>query len=377
MNKLITSFKVGKSRQILSATIILCVALSSCGHSPEIPVSNNYSTMKVALENTVLSERYAVSVRGKQNVEIRPQVSGQIMEICIDEGALIRKGQTLFIIDQVPYLSALETAKANVKSAEAKVATAQLTADSKQELYNQHIVSDFDLQTARNTLLEAQAGLGQAMAAKMNASNNLSYTVIKSPVDGVASMIPYKVGTLVSSSITTPLTTVSNDDEMYVYFSMAEKQVLDMIQTYGSLEKMIQAMPEIKLILNNGTEYKEHGKIDAVSGTVDAKTGSISIRASFPNPDKLLMNGASATILIPHEKKGCIIIPQSATFEVQNKRFVYKVVDGKAQSAIIQTSAIHDGKDFIVESGLQVGDIIISEGAGLVREGAPVDMNQK
>lgn len=342
-----------------------------------MPANNDYPTMTVVPTDIVLSEPYTASIQGKQNVEVRPQVSGQIVEVCINEGASIRKGQTLFIIDQVPYKAALKTAEANVESAKAVLATAQLTADSKQELHRQQIVSDFDLQTAQNSLLEAKAGYAQAQAAEVNARNNLSYTVIKSPVDGVAGMIPYKVGALVSSSIATPLTTVSNSDEMYAYFSVTEKQAQDMIQAYGSLEKMMQSLPEVRLQLNNGTEYAYTGKIDAVSGTIDTETGAVGIRATFPNPDKLLMNGGTATVLIPHERKNALVIPQGATFEVQNKRFVYKVENNQAQSVAIQTLEIHNGKEFVVESGLQPNDIIISEGAGLVREGATVNLKDQ
>ena len=373
MKTLIISSKV----KVALMTTMLCATLGACKKVPQSIVNNHYQTMEVKLSDASLSQQYSAAIKGRQNVEIRPQVSGQITEICINEGAAISKGQPLFVIDQIPYKAALETARANVKSAEAKVATALLTVNSKQELFNQKIVSDFDLQTAKNALQEAQAGLAQARASEVNAQNELSYTVITSPVNGVASMIPYKVGTLVSSSITTPLTTVSNDDEMYVYFSMTEKQALDMMQTYGSLDSMIQSMPAVRLQLNNGTAYPQSGKIDAVSGTIDNKTGAVSVRASFPNPDKLLMNGGTATVLIPYEKKNCVIIPQSATFEIQNRRFVYKVVDGQAQSTAIQTFNINDGKELVVEDGLQPGDIIISEGAGLVREGAVVNSLQK
>ncbi len=355
---------------IMLATTLL--ALTSCGKKAQMPVSNDYPTMSVTTRDIILSEHYTASVKGKQNVEIRPQVSGQITRICINEGASIHKGQVLFVIDQVPYQAALETAQATMKSAEAALATARLTAESKRELYDQHIVSDFDLQTANNSLLEAQALLAQAKASVTNARNNLSYTEIKSPVDGVAGMIPYRVGALVNASITTPLTVVSNDDEMYAYFSLTESQAQDMIQAYGSLEKMMQAMPEVRMTLSNGTELKTLGRIDAVSGTVDTKTGAVSMRASFANSEGLLMNGGTAVVSIPHERKGCIVIPQSATYEIQNKRFVYKVVDGKAQSVNIQTYEMQNGTEFVVESGLETGDVIISEGAGLVREGTAV-----
>lgn len=182
--------------------------------------------MEVTRGTRTLNQNYTAVINGRQSVEIRPQVSGTITQICIDEGAKVKKGQTLVIIDQVPYEAALQTAVANVKNAEAAVATARLTAESKEELFKEHVVSDFDLQTARNSLFQAEATLAQAKADEINARNNLSYTEVKSPVDGVSGMLPYRVGALVDASISTPLTTVSDDEEMYVYFSMTESQIL-------------------------------------------------------------------------------------------------------------------------------------------------------
>ncbi|MDL2266336.1 efflux RND transporter periplasmic adaptor subunit, partial [Parabacteroides sp. OttesenSCG-928-G21] len=294
--------------QTMLLLLILCGSslFFSCKDKPQNAAIPTYRTMQIGLTNATISSNYSASIRGKQNVEIRPQVSGLITQICINEGATVTKGQTLFIIDQVTYMTALETATANVKSAEARVATAQLTYNSKQELYNANVISEFELQTAQNSLLEAQASLKQAKAQEANASNNLSYTVIKSPVDGVAGMIAYRVGALVSSSISEPLVTVSSEDEMYAYFSMTENQVLSLAEENSSLSEMIENMPPVKLILGNNTPYDISGKIDAISGTIDPKTGAISIRASFDNPKNLLRNGGSATIIIPYEKKNCI-----------------------------------------------------------------------
>lgn len=328
--------------------------------------------MQVSLGEVTVSQRYPVSVKGKQFVEIRPQVSGLITEIKIDEGATVKKGQPLFIIDQVPYRAALETAVANVRSAKAKVATAQLTADSKQELFRENVISEFELQTAKNNLLEAEAALAQAQANETNARNNLSYTVITSPVDGVAGMIAYRVGALVNSSISEPLVTVSNADEMYAYFSITEGQLLALSSEEGNISNIIENMPPVKLILNNGSEYEREGRIDAISGTIEARTGAISVRASFPNTG-ILRNGGSATAVIPYNKTGSIVIPKSATFEIQDKIYVYKVLEGKAVSAEITTFKVDNGTEYIVESGLAVGDIIIAEGAGLVREGTTIE----
>ena len=212
-------------------------------------------------------------------------------------------------------------------------------------MFKENIVSDFDRQTARNQLLEAEAALAQAKAEETNARNNLSYTEVKSPVDGVASMIPYRIGALVNSSISEPLVTVSDDSQIYAYFSMAESQMLDLIQQYGSLEEAKEKMPAVSLTLSNGQIYNYEGRIDAISGTVDEGTGVVSLRATFPNTGHLLRNGGSGTISVPTVHKNCIAIPQAATYELQNRVFAWKVVDGKTQSTPITIYKYNDGKN--------------------------------
>ena len=350
--------------------VVLCLPLLySCGVPQQQETDTAYKTLTIKSGDQILKTGYTATLRGRQNVEIRPQVSGIITEICINEGDAVHKGQTLFIIDQIPYKAALQTAIANVKSAEAKLATAKLTADSKAELYKEQVVSEFDLQTARNEQIAAEAALAQAKAQEVNARNDLSYTEVKSPVDGVASMIPYRVGALVNSSITEPLVTVSDDSEVYAYFSMTENQILDFVQQYGSLKKAMEHLDKVELTMSNGKTYSSLGKVDAISGTIDEGTGAISLRAVFSNPDQFLRNGGSGTVVVPTVKKQCIIIPQAATYELQNRIFVYKVVDSKAQSAPVEVFRLNNGTDNVVEDGLAPGDVIIAEGAGLVREG--------
>lgn len=349
------------------------IVLSSCNSTPQQKSGAKYKTLHVKLSERTLKTGYTASLRGRQYVEIRPQVSGIITEILLNEGDPVKKGETLFIIDQVPYKAALETAVANVKSAESRLATAELTARSKEELFKENVVSEFDLQTARNSLTEAEAGLAQARAQEINARNNLSYTEVKSPVDGVASMIPYRVGALVNSSIAEPLVTVSDDEKVYAYFSMSENQILDLVQQYGSLQKAMDEMPDVELALSNGRSYSHPGKVNAVSGTIDENTGAVSLRAEFPNPDRLLRNGGSGTVFVPSHQDSVIVIPQAATYELQNRIFVYKVIDGKAKSAPVEVFRLNNGTEYIVKSGLAPGDVIIAEGAGLVREGTEID----
>ena len=328
-----------------------------------------YETLEVTLGDRTLSTGYSAAISGVQTVEIRPQVSGMITDILIEEGESVRKGQVLFIIDQTPYKAAYEIAVANVKSAEASLSTAKLIYESNKKLFEQDVVSEFDLMTAQNDLTDAEARLTLCKAEEVNASNNLSYTEVRSPVNGVASMIPYRVGALVSSNITQPLVTVSDDSRVYAYFSMAENQMLDMVKQYGSLKEAIKQMPEVELVMSNGDLYEHTGKINAISGTISESTGAVSIRAVFSNRNHLLRNGGSGTIIIPVSLKDCIAIPQAATFELQDRIFVYKVVNGKASATEIHVTPQNNGIEYIVTKGLEVGDIIVAEGAGLIKEG--------
>lgn len=352
------------------------LTIASCKNKneqmPAMTASGEYKVMEVKTSDKTLTTSYSASIKGKQDVEIRPQVSGLITEIRVREGEKVRKGQTLFVIDQVAYKAALETAKANVEVALANVETAQLTADSKNELHAQKVISDYELQMARNSLKSAEAQLVQARAQETNANNDFSYTVIKSPSDGVVGKLPYRVGALVNSSITTPLTTVSDNSEMYVYFSMNENHVLSLARAYGSMSKAIETMPEVELQLSDGTMYHKKGYIETVSGVIDRTTGAVSVRAVFPNENGFLLSGGAGSVIYPYQMENVMVIPQTATYELQDKIFVYKVVDGIAQSTEIKTFETNDGITYIATSGLSPGDIIVAEGAGLMKNGTPI-----
>lgn len=358
-------------RSLILTCILVLVA--SCKEQKSQTASSDYKTQKVTLSDRTVYSTFSATIQGKQDVGVYPQISGLITAVLVKEGAAVKKGQTLFIIDQVPYKAALRSAKANVEVAEASVATAKMTVDSKEELFKENVVSQFDLQTARNSLRSANATLAQAQAELLNARNNLSYTVIKSPVDGIAGMSSYRVGDLVSSSMSSPMISVSDNSEMYAYFSMTEKQILALSRQNGSLTDALKAMPEVKLLLSDGSEYQEKGHIDAISGMIDTSTGSVTLRAVFPNSKNILRSGSTGNIKFPYTKKNCMVIPQTATYELQDKVFVYKVVDGKTQSTQVKVFEINDGKEYIVESGLKMGDVIIAEGAGLLSNGITVN----
>lgn len=354
--------------------VLAGLSIASCKSRTVEEETSDYKTLTVKLENRTLMQGYSARLDGQQVVEVRPQVSGLITRICIDEGQKVRKGQVLFVIDQVPYQAALAEATANVKSAEDNLATAKLNLESTEVLREKNVVQDYDLNAARNELAVAEAALAQAQ--EMSARNNLSYTEVKSPVDGVASMIAYRVGALVSSSISEPLVTLSDDSNVYAYFSLNESQITSLTEQYGSLDEFMKRMEDVELQMAGGRMYGEKGHISAVSGIVTTGTGTVVLRADFPNDRGLLRSGGSATVMVPTTLAQVVVIPQSATYELQNKTFVYKVVNGKAQSAPVTLYRLNNGTEYVVEEGLQPGDVIIAEGAGLVKEGVNVNIKQ-
>ena len=348
------------------------VWMASCKQATDAGVKPSFAIMEVKAADKELSTSYSATIRGRQDIDIYPQVSGTIEKLCVTEGQTVRRGQLLFVIDQIPYRAALKTAVANVEAARAAMATAELTYNSNKELYAQKVVSEFSLKTAENTYLTAKAQLTQAEAQEVNARNNLSYTEVKSPSDGVVGALPYRVGALVGANLPYPLTTVSDNSDMYVYFSMTENQLLALTRQYGSMDEALKNMPEVELILNDNSVYNKKGVIESISGVIDRQTGTVMARVVFPNESRLLHSGASGTVVVHSIYKDCIAIPQGATVQMQDKVVVYKVVDGKAVSTLITVAGINDGREYVVLSGLQSGDEIISEGAGLVREGTQV-----
>ena len=363
--------KIQLRNAVTAGFLMLCAcACVSCAEEQKSTIRNReYDVMVMEPTSRKLNSVYSASIRGKQDIDIRPKVSGYITDIYVKEGAVVKKGQTLFVIDQVPYEAELQTAIANVDVAQASVDAAELTTNSKERLFEQKIISDFELRMAQTNLASERATLAQAKAKEVNARNNLSYTLVKSPADGVLGTLPFRVGTLVSPSDSTPLTSVSDNSEMYVYFSMNESQVLSLTRRHGSLDEALKQMPSIELQLSDGTIYSEKGRIESISGIIDPTTGSVSIRARFPNHNRLLLSGGSGNVILPHQQEGCLVIPQSATYEIQDKIYAYKLDNGVAKSQIIGVFEISNGKEYVVESGLMQGDTIVVEGVGLLREG--------
>lgn len=358
----------------LPTYIILSVLflLSACKDKPEDTSKARpvYETKTVTLSDITLNTSYPATLQGMERVEIRPQISGLLTKIWVQDGESVKKGQMLFSIDPIPYQAALDEAVANLKLAEAKRKTAQVDLDSKCQLYSQKVISETEKTRAEQAYAEAEAQVEQAKAKKVQAQNQLSYTRITSPVDGVISMIPYNIGALVSSNISEPLVTVSSDRLMKAYFSISEREFASLLMQYGSADSFIKAMPPVQLHLSNGEPYDREGHIDAVSGI--AETGSISMRALFPNDNGLLKSGGSATLILPTTQDSVVVIPQTATFELQNKTFTYRVLEGKAQSTPIEVLPIDDGRQYVVTQGLAPGDVIVARGAGLIKEGEQI-----
>ena len=355
--------------------ILLMFALVGCVEKKNeaTDAKTTFDLMTVEQEDAVVNTSYSASIRGKQDIAIYPQVSGYLSQIKVKEGAQVKKDQVLFVIDQAPYQAALQSAKAGVIVAEASVASAQLNYDNSLELKERKIVSDAELLNAQIKLEGAKAQLALAKSQQTSAQVNLDFTVIKSPADGVVGSFPYRQGTLVSPGLPQSLTVVSNNSEMYVYFSMSEPHILNMIDKYGSLDSLRDQMPHVALELNNGKVYDKKGKVESISGVIDARTGSISMRAVFPNDDKKLLSGGAGNIILENSYTDVILVPKAATYEIQDRVCVFKVEDNKTVSTIIDVEKGPSDKVFIVKSGLEVGDVIIAKGAGLVRPGMPVN----
>ena len=359
----------------VAAVLVMCLSFTSCGKQGQngSQMIKELAVVSVSSSNVELISSYPAVIKGKQDVEIRPQVSGFITRLAVDEGSVVRKGQTLFIIDPVQYEEAVNAARAAVNVAKANMATAELTAQNKRELAKNNIIGAYDLQMAENSLLSSKALLAQATAQLVNAEKNLSYTRVSSPSDGVVGTIPFRVGSLVSPSIVTPLTTVSDISEMYAYFSMTERQLLGFTAKGTSSKDILSTMPSVQLKLIDGTIYADTGKVETMSGVIDQTTGSVSIRAKFSNKSKILRSGGTGIVLVPANMTDRILVPQKATYEIQDKRFVY-VVDDKStvKSTPIEIFTLDDGQNFVVTSGLKAGDKIVVEGISSLKDGMQI-----
>lgn len=348
-------------------------ALTACSSQGGKMGDDQYAVQELTSTSSNQITKYPATIKGLQDIEIRPQVSGFIVKLCVDEGATVHKGQALFQIDPTQYKAAYDQAKAGVESAEANLKTISETEVNKKMLHEQKIISDFEYQTAVNNLLTAKASLAQAKASFTAARQNLDFCTVTSPSDGVIGTFPYRIGALVSPSVAEPLTTVSQIGDMYVYFSLTEKELLNLTKAGGTLKEQLEKMPDVQLELADGSVYSEKGKVDAVSGVIDQQTGSVSMRAIFPNRQNILRSGGTANVMFPYTMENILLVPQSATVEIQDKKFVYVLQpDSTVKYTEIQISNLNDGKNYVVLGGLKSGDKIAVEGVTRLSDGMKI-----
>ena len=351
----------------------LIITLVSCKDSKNDNLQQAVYTVQIITpENRTLESFYPTTIQGRQDVDVFAQITGKIVKVCVTEGQMVKKGQTLFVIDPVPFQTAYNTAKANVNEARARLATARMNYQANQKLYDSKLIGRVEYRTTQNALAQAQAVLEQRLAELQSAGNNLTYTRVVSPSDGVVGTLPYHAGSLVSASMQQPLTRVSDNQEVWAFFTMNETHLLSLIEQYGSKEKALAAMPDVTLQLSNGKRYPVPGRITNISGLIDQATGSVTLKAVFRNSKGMLYSGFTGNVCIPSVNKRSIVVPQSATYEMQDKRFIYKVVGGKAIATPIIVLPISNGKEFIVTSGLKPGDMIVSGGIVNIKDGMEI-----
>ena len=337
----------------------VAATLVSCGGGGGRPNfgDNEYPVMTVDTRSASMQSSYPATIKGVQDVQISPKISGFITKINVKEGQTVSAGQVLFVLDNVTYQAQVRQAQGAVNTAQAQCNTAKLSFENSKKLYENKVIGDFELQSATNQFESTQAALAQAQAALASAKETLSFCYVKSPAAGVVGTLPYKVGALVSAQ--NVLTTVSNISSMEVFFSMTEREALIMSKSGAGLS----ALPAVKLQLSDGTFYDQEGKVTKMSGVVDQATGTIQMIAVFQNPSKLLKSGSS----------GAIVIPQSCVVEVQNKKFVYTLgKDNKVKYTEIKVDPQNDGNNYIVTEGLKVGDKYVTNGITKLTDGMEI-----
>ncbi|MBR6194885.1 MAG: efflux RND transporter periplasmic adaptor subunit [Prevotella sp.] len=348
--------------------------LTACGLDIPKEVPSSFETMTVEKTDIDVPLKFSAKLKGQADVTITPQVSGQLMRILVSEGQQVKKGQTLFVIDSRNARLELEAAQANLQAAQAQENSAKLEYESNKNLFEKNIVSRYMLDNSQNTYRQAQASVSQARASVSRARVNLGFCTIVAPVTGVIGEIPVRTGDQVTPA--TQLTILSGNTTMDAEFSVTEALIEASVSaglTQEDKAKHMAELPEVTFVMKNGTEYPHKGRINSLTGVVDAATGSLGAKASFPNPDGHLFSGVQGTVVLPFARKDVIVIPQTAVVKLQDKQQVYKVkTDSTATAVTVTTADTGNGKDVIVTSGLNVGDKIVTIGANNVQEGQQV-----
>ena len=322
---------------------------------PQLPV------ITITTSSATAYQEFPASLEGKVNVEIRPQVEGYLEKIYVDEGAYVKAGQLLFKIDPRVYDEQLNNAKSNLLAAQANMEKAKVEVDRLTPLVENNVISDVQLKTAKAAYDAAKASVEQSKAMVGNAQINVGYTYIKAPVSGYIGRIPYKLGSLVGKGEDQPLTVLSDVSEVYAYFSMSESDFIVFKNKYegNTLEEKIKHVPPVELILADDSAYTQKGKIELVEGQFDKTVGAINFRASFPNPSRILRTGNTGKIRLPQMFKSVLIVPQDATFEIQDKTFVYAVGDSNKIVTKPITISGRTTNYYYVSNGLKAGEKIV------------------
>ncbi|MEO8238974.1 MAG: efflux RND transporter periplasmic adaptor subunit [Flavobacterium sp.] len=363
-----------KMKNVIITSFILALVLSSCADKAQAPAAAPAPVLPVLAitsENTTTDAEYPASIQGTVDVEIRPQVGGNLDRVLVDEGAYVSKGQSLFKINERPYREQLNNALASLHAAEAALINAQLEVDKLTPLVQNKVVSDYQLKTAKASQKIAAANIEQAKAMVASARINLGYTTVTAPVSGYIGRLPKKQGSLVSATDVEALTTLSDVHEVYAYFSLGETDFINFKSQYAgsSIGDKIKKLPPVSLILADNNAYPQTGKIDMVDGQFDKTTGAITLRATFPNANGTLRSGNTGRIRLGLQHDDAILVPQSATIEMQDKVFVFTVNKENKVNKMPITIAGKSGSNYLIKDGVKSGDQIVLSGIDKLQEG--------
>jgi len=366
--------KAGAMLSGMGLVTILYSCTSSSGNADMQPAAPVLPVFTVGNREATVYQEFPASIEGKINVEIRPQVDGYLDKIFVDEGSYVKKGQSLFRIDGRTYTEQLNNAKASLATAKANLANAEINLSKIKPLVQNNVVSDVQLKTAQAAYDAAAAGVAQAQATVQSAEINIGYTLIKAPVDGYIGRIPLKIGSLVGRTTPGPLTVISEIKEVFAYFSFSENDFLEFKNQFegNTIEEKIKRLPPVELVLPDGTVYPHKGKVQLVAGQFDNSIGAISFRAMFPNADRLLRSGNTGKVRIPQSLSNATVVPQEATFEIQDKVFVFALGDS---NKVVSKPIVISGKTanyYFVENGVKAGEKIVFSGTGNLRDGMAI-----
>ena len=368
------NYMVTKNLKWVVALACAAGCLTSCGSKEPEQEKTSFETLTVKKQDITIPLKFSARLRGKSDVTITPQASGQLMRIAVSEGQQVKKGEVLFVIDSRNAQLELEAAQANLQAALAQENSAKLEFESNKNLFEKKIVSNYMLANSENAYKQAQAAVAQSRAAVNRAKVELGFCTITAPVTGVIGEIAVRVGDQVSPL--SELTLLSGNTTIDAEFSLTEALIEEMVQagmTSKQKEEYIANLPDVTFVMKNGTEYPHKGRITTLTGVVNASTGSLSCKATFPNPEGHLYSGVQGTVVMPYSEADVIVIPQFSVVRLQDKSFVYKVLpDSTATAVDVTMEDTGNGKDYIIKSGLKVGDRIVTTGANNVMEGQKV-----